>query len=277
MIARVALPLPIDKTFSYALPNGMAPFIRPFSRVKVPFNSRSLVGFVLDTQEGDEEGLKAVTDLVDCVPLIDDTCARLCLWASSHYVTPLGLTLKYALSSSIKMEKYCRVKAKDSSLSHLDGLPLAKAYDALGKETILDYFHRSLIAFCDAFTGREIEPENAKKSADAHRATLFLGAVEERMDLYLPLAADELEQGRNVLMLLPDHQLVGDFFYSSFARRFAGAVFACKGSRSAPTSSTRRFMRWPPAAPVTISTDGCCRAKRIWKSSREPRKMRTWL
>jgi len=225
MIARVALPLPIDKTFSYALPNGMAPFIRPFSRVKVPFNSRSLVGFVLDTQEGDEEGLKAVTDLVDCVPLIDDTCARLCLWASSHYVTPLGLTLKYALSSSIKMEKYCRVKAKDSSLSHLDGLPLAKAYDALGKETILDYFHRSLIAFCDAFTGREIEPENEKKSADSHRATLFLGAVEERMDLYLPLAADELEHGRNVLMLLPDHQLVGDFFYSSFAKRFAGAVF----------------------------------------------------
>ena len=37
MIARVALPLPIDKTFSYALPNGLAPFVRPFSRVKVPF------------------------------------------------------------------------------------------------------------------------------------------------------------------------------------------------------------------------------------------------
>ena len=225
MIARVALPLPIDKTFSYTLPKEMAPFVKPFARVKVPFNRRSLLGFVLETREGDEEGLKEVIDLVDCVPLIDGTCVALCQWASRHYVTPIGLTLKYALSSSLRLEKHCRVKAVDPSLSPLDGMPLAKAYDAKGKEAILDYFRRSLVAFCDVFTGREIGAKKTKEPAPGHRATLYLGPVEERLDLYLSLVAAELERGRNVLMLLPDHQLVGDFFYSSFARRFAGAVF----------------------------------------------------
>ncbi|HUJ68453.1 MAG TPA: hypothetical protein VLW86_02965 [Syntrophorhabdales bacterium] len=225
MIVRVALPLPIDKTFSYTLPESIVPFVRPFSRVKVPFNRRSLLGFVLEEQDGDENGLKEVIDLVDCVPLIDDTCVALCQWAARHYVTPIGLTFKYALSSSMRIEKHCRVKAMDSSLSLLDGMPLAKAYEAVGKETILNYFHRCLVTFCDVFTGREIGARKAEKSAQGHRTTLYLGPVEERLDLYLSLAAGELEQGRNVLMLLPDHQLVGDYFYSTFAKRFAGAVF----------------------------------------------------
>ena len=224
MIAHVALPLPIDKTFSYTLPNGMAPFTKPFARVRVPFNNRSLVAFVLDKEEQDDEGLKAVQDLVDCVPLIDTTCARLCQWASSHYVTPIGLTLKYALSSSIKMEKYCNVKAKDPSVSFLDGVPLAKAYALAGKEPILDYLNRSLIALCDVFTGRELQVKGSGEPKVALRKTLYLGRIEDRRELYVSVVAGQLERQKNVLMLLPDHHVVGDFFYRSFAATFPGAV-----------------------------------------------------
>jgi primosomal protein N' (replication factor Y) (superfamily II helicase) len=224
MIAHVALPLPIDKIFSYALPAGMALFTKPFSRVKVPFNNRSLTAFVLDIEEAEEEGLKAVQDLVDCVPLIDDTCARLCQWASRHYVTPVGLTLKYALSSSIKIEKYCRVKAKDPSVSHLDDVLLGKAYGLAGKEPVLDYLNRSLITLCDVFTGREIESKDTVKHTDAHRTTLYLGQIEDRQGFYISVVAKELQQGRNVLVLVPDHQVVGDFFHRSFVKCFPDAV-----------------------------------------------------
>ena len=67
-------------------------------RVKVPFApARLSVSFWASTK-GTEEGLKAVQDLVDCVPLIDDACFELCNWASRYYAAPIGLALKYALS-----------------------------------------------------------------------------------------------------------------------------------------------------------------------------------
>ncbi len=128
MIARVALPLPIDKIFSYALPGRMALYAKPLSRIRVSFNNRILVGFLLSIEEGEEEGLKEAVELVDCVPLIDDAGAQLCLWASRYYVTPVGLALKYALSSGIKIEKHCLVRSEDASLSFMDSMVLKKAY-----------------------------------------------------------------------------------------------------------------------------------------------------
>jgi primosomal protein N' (replication factor Y) len=127
MIAHVALPLPIDKIFSYALPAPLDRFVRPLTRVKVPFRNRSLVGFVLATGDGGEDGLKPVQGLVDYLPLIDETCLDLCTWASRHYVTPIGLVLRYALSTAIKMEKYCVVRTREPAVAHLNDLRLRKA------------------------------------------------------------------------------------------------------------------------------------------------------
>jgi primosomal protein N' (replication factor Y) len=224
MIARVALPLPIDKIFSYALPGCIAPFAKPLSRIRVPFNNRSLVGFILSTEESEEDGLKAASELVDCVPLIDDTCAQLCLWASRHYVTPIGLALKYALSSTISIERHCLVRTEDESLSFMDNMVLKKAYDVAGKEAVLDCLDRSRIRLCDVFTGKTIGAERTERRTNAYRATLYLGEAEDRRSCYISLISQELKQGRNVLMLLPDYQVVGDFFYRAFTKSFPGGV-----------------------------------------------------
>lgn len=137
MIADVALPLPIDKVFSYAVPAVLAPFARPFLRVRVPFGTRSLVGFVLRLDDGAEEGLKAIHELVDCAPLIDDTCFELCDWASRYYAAPIGVALKYALSLTTRTDKYRVVKTADPSLVHLNNLTLKKACAVTGRIRVL--------------------------------------------------------------------------------------------------------------------------------------------
>jgi len=65
MIAQVALPLPIRKIFSYRLPDRMIPVAKPLARVRVPFGTRSLAGFILamdDTDEEEGDSLKAVEE-----------------------------------------------------------------------------------------------------------------------------------------------------------------------------------------------------------------------
>jgi len=227
MIARVVLPLPIDKVFSYRLPEILAPFVRPLARVKVPFRNRSLVGFVLDMEDGEEDGLKEVHGLVDCVPLIDEACFDLCRWASHHYVVPIGVTLKYALSSTISIEKYCLVKTSDPTLAHLSNLTLKKACALTGRVRVLDYLKKSLIDVADLFTGKALERVARPRpiGEETVRPTLFWAGVEERLDFYTSLIHGEISQGRSVLMLLPDYQAAGAFFSRSLSKSFPGSVF----------------------------------------------------
>ncbi len=225
MIVDVALPLPIDKVFSYAVPVVLAPFARPFLRVRVPFGTRSLVGFVLRVGDGAEEGLRAIHDFVDAAPLIDDACFELCTWASRYYAAPIGLSLKYALSLTVRTDKYRVVKTSEPSLVHLNNLTLKKACAVTGRIRVLDYLNRSLLELADIFTGKKLERGRRPRPAGLHPATLFLGGVAERLAFYTALISEELSHGRNVLMLLPDYQAAGAFFSRALSESFPGAVF----------------------------------------------------
>ena len=241
MIAHVALPLPIDKVFSYAVPEVLAPFARPLARVRVPFHNRSVVGYIIATEDGEGAGLKGVQGLVDCVPLIDGACYDLCKWASVHYAVPIGLALKYALSSAISVEKYCLVRTGDPALAYLDGITLKKACAMTGTLRVLDYLNRSLIDLADPFTGKAMERAAAPRpeASGAPRPALFIAGVEERLDLYTSIIGEELGRGRSVLMLLPDYRASGAFFSRALVKSFPGAVFwygsSAPGKRKAET------------------------------------------
>ncbi len=224
MIAHVALPLPINRTFSYVVPDVFKPFIGQGLRVGVPFGSRSLVGFIVGVEDGDGEGLKPVEDLLDCFPLIDEACLELCRWSARYYLTPLGLALKHALSSAIKIDRYCRIEALDPSASALDGLTLKKAFAATDKTCVFDYFRQSMIRVRDIFTDRPVEAYQPKAPASPVLPALYRGGVEDRKEHYLSLIAGQLAANKNVLMLLPDRHIVGEFFYRALLERFPDSV-----------------------------------------------------
>jgi primosomal protein N' (replication factor Y) len=224
MIAHVALPLPIHRTFSYIVPDALQPFAGQALRVGVPFGSRSLVGFIVEVEDGEGEGLKPVDGLIDCFPLIDGTCLDLCRWSSRYYLTPLGLALKYALSSAIRIDRYCRIEALDPSVSSLDGLTLKKAFTVSDKTRVFDYFKRSMIRLRDIFTNRPIEAYRAPAHPSPVPPVLYTAGIEERKEHYLSLIAEQIAQNRNVLMLLPDRHIVGEFFSRALMERFPDAV-----------------------------------------------------
>jgi primosomal protein N' (replication factor Y) (superfamily II helicase) len=226
MIVHVALPLPIHRVFSYSLPNDIAPYVEPLSRVRIPFNNRSLVGFVLEKSSvASEENLKAVEDLVDPLPLIDSRCFQLCQWSSNFYVSPLGLVLKYALPSFIKAERYLRVGTADSSMSHLDGASLSKAYGAIGKVGLLDSLSRSVLSLNDVFTGLPLTPEGGISSPAELQPMAYSADIDQRIDFYLSLVARTLSSGKNVLVLLPDRHGVGDVHHRALVSAFPGLVY----------------------------------------------------
>ena len=94
---RVALPLPLDQTFTYAVEGGPLP---SGTRVLVPFQRQERIGFVVG--QGGEEGLKrirTVLSVMDAEPSVTEPQMRLARWMADYYITSLGIALKMMLPS----------------------------------------------------------------------------------------------------------------------------------------------------------------------------------
>ncbi len=93
----VALPLPVDHTFTYAV-EGDAPAAG--SRVLVPFRRRERIGWVTGPGSGERtKGIRPVLDVLDDEPTVPADLLELCRWIADYYVAPLGLALRAALPS----------------------------------------------------------------------------------------------------------------------------------------------------------------------------------
>lgn len=101
---RIALPVPLRRKYDYALaPEQPVPKLG--GRVRVPFGSRDMVGFVVavDVQpEIDVSLLREVIAVTDAEPLWSEPMWQLLLWAASYYHHPLGEVLTHAAPIAVK-------------------------------------------------------------------------------------------------------------------------------------------------------------------------------
>ena len=103
----VALAIGLDKTFTYALPEGLRGRLWTGQRVRVPFGrgSRSAVGWVvrgLTETDLDPKVIKAVTEPVDEGPLLTEDLLDLAFWMARYYVCPVGQVLEAILPAAVK-------------------------------------------------------------------------------------------------------------------------------------------------------------------------------
>lgn len=96
-ILRLAIPSPLRRTFDYLPPEGVpgeeAARLLPGIRLRVPFGSREVTGYLvgLQSDSDQEEGkLKRALDVLDSRPLISPALLQLCQWASDYYHHPPG-------------------------------------------------------------------------------------------------------------------------------------------------------------------------------------------
>lgn len=105
-IARVALPVPLDKQFDYQIPPHLFPIIG--GRVSVPFGRQTLVGVVtalVNESEFSLDKLKPIKQVLDSQPVWPKTLYALLYWCSQFYQYPLGDTLLNAMPSALRKGK----------------------------------------------------------------------------------------------------------------------------------------------------------------------------
>jgi primosomal protein N' (replication factor Y) len=130
VLVDVALPLPLFRTFTYAV-EGRGEPLDVGTRVLVPFRNRKEIGIVVGAGSA-REGInpKPVTSIPDDAPVIDPAMLALCKWIAEYYVVPLGIALRCALPAAMngtdtpvparKLRRVARLARELPSLLHRD-------------------------------------------------------------------------------------------------------------------------------------------------------------
>lgn len=116
MYVRVAVNIPADKTFSYAVPESMEKEAGAGKRVFVPFGKRVVTGYILETTvSADVNNIKEIIEIPDHDPLFGEEDLRFYRWISRYYLYPLGKTLFEILPGGSGLKSDIRISLPDNS------------------------------------------------------------------------------------------------------------------------------------------------------------------
>src|SRR5688500_13173007 len=98
-LIEVALPIPLFRTFTYAVDRSFANPMVAGSLVVVPLRGRKEVGICRGPAEAmtGKAVAKGILDVPDAAPAFDAARLAVCRWIADYYVAPLGIVLRSAL------------------------------------------------------------------------------------------------------------------------------------------------------------------------------------
>jgi primosomal protein N' (replication factor Y) (superfamily II helicase) len=123
----VALAVPLDMAFTYAIPPGMEPVVG--GRVLVPFRQQRLSGIVVELHDRPPQDdaskvkIKKVIEALDLVPVLDDQLLKLGKWIADYYLAPIGEVFRtmLPLSAEFKRSVVYRITDEGQMALHLAG------------------------------------------------------------------------------------------------------------------------------------------------------------
>jgi primosomal protein N' (replication factor Y) len=122
----VALAVPLDMVFTYAIPPGMEPVVG--GRVLVPFRQQRLSGIVVELHDrppaSSQVKIKKVIEALDLSPVLDEHLLKLGKWIADYYLAPVGEVFRtmLPLSAEFKRSVEYRITDEGRMALHLAGM-----------------------------------------------------------------------------------------------------------------------------------------------------------
>jgi len=256
--APVLVPMPAERPYTYAVPEGMR--VVPGSIVRVPLGPRQVAGVVWDggADPVDARKLRPIEQVFECPPVNRDM-RRFVDWVAQYTLSPPGMVARMLLrapeafdpepwTEGIQLtdrrpdrmtgarERVLAAAADGfawtrSGLAHAAGVS-SSVIDGLREQGVFDTVMippRPVVAAPDtAYAAAELMPDQ-RAAADDLRAgveagdfcvTLLDGVTGSgKTEVYFEAVAAALEKGRQVLILLPEIALTHAFL-ERFQNRF---------------------------------------------------------
>lgn len=256
-VVSVLVPMPAEKPYSYAVPQGMN--LRPGAIVRVPLGARQVAGVVTDdvAEPVSSKKLKAVTQVFDCPPLQPELL-KFIRFVADYTLSPPGMVARMVLRVPAAFEpeplvpglRFCghapermtaaraRVLAlaqnglvwTKSGLAHAAGTSVS-VVDGLKKQGFFEEVllpPAPIVAMPDPAYAPPLLEEGQKQAAaeltavvdaQAYSVSLLDGVTGSgKTEVYFEAVARAVEQGKQVLILLPEIALTQQFIDRFHAR-----------------------------------------------------------
>src|ERR1700692_172667 len=111
----VALAVPLDLVFTYAIPPGMEPIVG--GRVLVPFRQQRLSGIVVELHDRPPQvktqQIKKVIEALDLSPVLDEQLLKLGKWIADYYLAPIGEVFRTMLPLAAEFKRAISYRITD--------------------------------------------------------------------------------------------------------------------------------------------------------------------
>jgi primosomal protein N' (replication factor Y) len=135
--AEVAVPVRVQRTFTYRLPAALAEEARVGSRLLVPFGRKLVTAYVvalhdeLDASvELEEAEIKEAEELLDAEPLVTPEVLEITRWIADYYAAPWGEVIKAALPAGLNATVEQVINVTPDGRDELARLPPRRAATA---------------------------------------------------------------------------------------------------------------------------------------------------
>lgn len=212
-ILRLALPTPLRRLFDYLPPEGIDNnTLIPGVRVRVPFQSRELVGVLVGVEKTSSlpyGKLKRALSVLDSESLFSEELFKLCQWASDYYHYSLGEVLASALPATLRKGEAAFVKNKRE-----------KAHEVFDTPHALNEAQQNAV--------------NEMIAAEGGFKTFLLDGVtgSGKTEVYLQAITSVLQKGKQALLLVPEISLTPQTIHR-FRSRFREPVVTLHSALSA--------------------------------------------
>jgi primosomal protein N' (replication factor Y) (superfamily II helicase) len=214
-ILRLALPTPLRRLFDYLpVPGVDCAILVPGIRVRVPFQSRRLVGILVEIVQKTDiplRKLKKIIEIIDAEPIIDHDINKLCHFAADYYHYALGEVYAAAIPTLLRQGKDAIVKKKSILLANTMG----QCTEPLTLNDDQEQAVRAVYAKKDQF-----------------QVYLLDGVTGSgKTEIYLQIMAHMLAQNKQILVLIPEISLTPQTV-KRFSERFKVPVVSLHSNLS---------------------------------------------
>jgi len=177
-IVEVAISVPLNRTFDYQsdsrVPVG--------ARVKVPFGAKKVIGIVLSNKNKSEfNKLKSVEEILDQAPILDKPILDFLFWAAKYYHHPIGEVVLAAMPKNLRLGKEAKIKK-------IIGLPI--------KTSQPDF---------EITTEQNLAINAILNKQHTYHGFLLHGVTGSgKTEVYLRITQEALNQGKQILVLVPE-------------------------------------------------------------------------
>lgn len=123
MFVQVALNLPLDKFFTYSVPDYLRETALPGKRVVVSFGRKVVTGIIVTVEmETTLDKVKPISSILDEEPVVTDKMFEFAKWMSGYYLTSLGECLFLSIPRNVNIRSENYYKLTENYIDEFDKL-----------------------------------------------------------------------------------------------------------------------------------------------------------